>query len=141
MVCVCFLVVLHSMCFLEAALDLRAKIFFVYCCFCEGAAMAVDDNMDTFWASRFDETNDPVEFVIDLGEVQRLSSMEIAWEFPAQAFGVALSQDGEHYDEAFETDANVLKTSQVSLGMKAARKVRITMGEVSVMFRALLVKR
>ena len=74
--------------------------------------MAVDDNMNTFWASKFDETSDPVEFVIDLGDVQRLSSIEISWEFPAKSFAVALSQDGVHYGEAFETDANILRTSR-----------------------------
>ena len=96
-----------------------------------GASMAVDDNMNTFWASKFDHTSDPVEFVIDLGEVQRLSSIDILWEFPAKSFAIALSQDGLHYNEAFETDANILRTSRASLGMKAARKVRISMYEVS----------
>ena len=91
--------------------------------------MAVDDNMNTFWASKFDETSDPIEFVIDLGDVQRLSSIDISWEFPAKSFGIALSQDGVHFNEAFETDANILRTSRASLGMKAARKVRISMYE------------
>lgn len=94
--------------------------------------MAVDDNMNTFWASKFDETSDPIEFVIDLGDVQRLSSIDISWEFPAKSFGIALSQDGVHFNEAFETDANILRTSRASLGMKAARKVRISMYEASV---------
>ena len=94
--------------------------------------MAVDDNMNTFWASKFDETSDPIEFVIDLGDVQRVSSIEISWEFPAKSFAIALSQDGVHYAEAFETDANILRTLRASLGMKAARKVRISMYEASV---------
>jgi hypothetical protein len=97
--------------------------------FFSGAAMAVDDSAATFWASKFDDTKDPVEYVIDFGEVQKLHSVELSWEFPARAFSVSLSTDGDHFTEAFATDANVLKSSQVMLGSTPARKMRIVMYE------------
>ena len=90
--------------------------------------MAVDDNAATFWASRYD-TSDPVEYVIDFGEVHKLASVELSWEFPAKAFTVSVSADGEHFTEAYATDANVLKYSSVSLGSASARKLRIAMHE------------
>jgi len=93
-----------------------------------GAAMAVDDSAATFWASKFD-SSEPVEYVIDFGEVHKLASVELSWEFPAKAFTVSLSADGEHFTEAFATDANVLKYSKVSLGSAPARKLRIAMHE------------
>jgi hypothetical protein len=94
-----------------------------------GAAMAVDASAATFWASKFDDVKEPVDFVIDVGEVQRLHSVELSWEFPARAFSVSLSKDGEHFSEAFATDANVLKTTRINLGSAPARKLRITMSE------------
>ena len=95
--------------------------------------MAVDDDADTYWASRFDDTKAPVEYVIDLGEAQKLQSIELSWEFPARAFAVASSVDGEHFADVFATDANVLKSSRVSLGGTLARKLRISMFEVRIM--------
>ena len=95
-----------------------------------GAAMAVDDDADTYWASKFDDTNTPVEYVIDFGEVQKLSSMELSWEFPARSFAVAASVDGEHFTDVYATDANVVKSSRISLGGAAARRLRISMLEV-----------
>ena len=92
--------------------------------------MAVDDNAETFWASKFDDTSSPVEYVIDFGEVRALASVEVSWEFPAKAFTVSLSADGEHFSEAFATDANVLKYSKVLLGSAHAQKLRISMQEV-----------
>ena len=92
--------------------------------------MAVDDSAATFWASKFDDTKDPVEYVIDLGDTQRLHSVELSWEFPARSFSVSLSTDGEHFSEAFATDANVLRTTRVPLGSSSAQKLRIAMYEV-----------
>lgn len=94
-----------------------------------GAAMAVDDDADTYWASKFDDTKAPVEYVIDFGDAQKLQSIELSWEFPARAFAVASSVDGEHFTDVFATDANVLKSSRVSLGGVLARKLRISMFE------------
>ena len=92
--------------------------------------MAVDDDADTYWASKFDDTNTPVEYVIDFGEVQKLSSMELSWEFPARSFAVAASVDGEHFTDVYATDANVVKSSRISLDGAAARRLRISMLEV-----------
>ena len=93
--------------------------------------MALDGQLNTFWASKFDDIAEPVEFLVDLGASQPLQSMEIAWEFPARAFSVSLSDDGVHFSEVFATDANMLPTTRVALGGGAARKVRIMMREAS----------
>ena len=92
--------------------------------------MAVDGQMKTFWASKFDDTAEPVEFLVDLGTIHTAQSMDIHWEFPARAFSVSLSTDGEHFTEVFATDANVLPTSRIALGGNNARKVRVIMKEV-----------
>lgn len=92
--------------------------------------MAMDGQMKTFWASKFDDTTEPVEFLVDLGVVHNLKNMDIFWEFPARSFSVSLSTDGEHFNEVFATDANVLHTSRMALGASSARKVRIMMKEV-----------
>lgn len=92
--------------------------------------MAVDGQMKTFWASKFDDTAEPVEFLVDLGGLHSLQSMDIFWEFPARSFSVSLSTDGEHFTEVFATDANVMPTSRMALGGNNARKVRIMMKEV-----------
>ena len=98
----------------------------------QGAAMAVDGSPGTFWASKLDDTKGPVEFIIDFGEEQQLQFMEIDWEFPARGFAISLSVDGDHFNEAFATDANILKHFRSGLGSKLARKLRITMYEVRV---------
>lgn len=94
-----------------------------------GAAMAVDGQMKTFWASKYDDTAGPVEFLVDLGSIHTLHDMEVFWEFPARAFSVSLSTDGSHFTEVFATDANVMPTSRLALGGSEGRKVRITMKE------------
>ena len=63
---------------------------------------------------------------------QQLQFIEIDWEFPARGFAVSLSADGDHFNEAFATDANILKHFRSGLGSKLARKLRITMYEVRV---------
>lgn len=86
--------------------------------------------MKTFWASKYDDTAEPVEFLVDLGSIHTLQDMDVFWEFPARAFSVALSTDGSHFTEIFATDANVMPTSRLALGGGEGRKVRITMKEV-----------
>ena len=93
--------------------------------------MAVDDSEETFWASRFDDTSDAVEFVIDFGDMHTLASLEIFWEFPAKAFSVSVSSDGEHYSEVYATEVNVLQSSKVALASASARKLRISMREAA----------
>ena len=92
--------------------------------------MAVDDDVDTYWASKFDELEHVVEYVIDFGDEHKLQSLEIVWEFPARAFAIAASVDGARFTDIFATDANVLHTSRISLGHVVARKLRISLVEV-----------
>ena len=92
--------------------------------------MAVDGQMKTFWASKYDDTAEPVEFLVDLGRIHTLHDMEVFWEFPARVFSVSLSTDGSHFTEVFATDANVMPTSRLALGGSEGRKVRIAMKEV-----------
>ena len=92
--------------------------------------MAVDGQTKTFWASKYDDTADPVEFLVDLGSTHTLQNMDILWEFPARAFSVSLATDGDHFTEVFATDANVMPTSRLAFGGSEGRKVRITMKEV-----------
>ena len=94
--------------------------------------MAVDGNPGTFWASKLDDTKGPIEFIIDFGEEQQLQFIEIEWEFPARSFAVSLAVDGDHFNEAFAADANILEHFRSGLGSKVARKLRITMYEVRV---------
>ena len=97
--------------------------------------MAVDDNGDTYWASKFDELDPLVEYVIDFGNEHKFQSMEIVWEFPARAFVIAASIDGARFTDLFATDANVLHTSRISLGHVVARKLRISLVEVRCLDR------
>ena len=93
--------------------------------------MAVDNSEDTFWASQFD-TESPIEYTIDFGEIKRLHTAELSWEFPAKSFSVSVSADGEHFTEVFATDTNVLRTLRIALSGSGtpARKIRIIMYEV-----------
>ncbi len=59
--------------------------------------------------------------------MQRLEALKILWGFPAKAFSVSLSVDGEHWVEAFATAANVLNSTSVNLRGKRAAKVNIVM--------------
>lgn len=92
-----------------------------------GAAAAVDSNEASFWASKLGDTTEPVTFTLDLGTAASISSVSIGWEFPAQAFSISTSVDGEHFAEAFATDSNVLASTTASLGGVVASMLRITM--------------
>lgn len=92
-----------------------------------GGSMAVDGREGTYWASKFDPA-DAVDMLIDLGETRSARELVISWVYPAKAFAVQLSQDGEHFAEVFATDVNVLKSTRVPLH-GPARLVRISMRE------------
>lgn len=94
-----------------------------------GATAAVDSNEASFWASKFDESG-AVTLTINLGS-QALSEASIAWEFPAKAFSIAVSADGEHYTSVYSTDSNVLRTTTVPLGGVVAASLKITMSQPS----------
>ena len=92
-----------------------------------GAAMAVDSNEATYWASKLD-TKEPVTLTVDLGGKTSIQDIRIDWEFPAKSFIVSVSLDGKHFVDAYSTDVNVLKASRVPIG-RAASAVRIVMRE------------
>merc|ERR1719203_1206798 len=98
-----------------------------------GAAAAVDENDASFWASKFDEAG-AVTLSIGLAD-QALSEATIAWEFPAKAFSVSVSADGEHYSNVYSTDSNVLSTTTVPLGGARGTSLKITMTEAGASFQ------
>jgi len=98
-----------------------------------GASMAVDGSSSTFWASALDPT-EPVTLTVDLGGSQKLTSLAIAWEFPAKAFAVSVSSDGVKWTEVFATDSNLLASTEVSLGAVTATKVRVIMHEAHALY-------
>ena len=101
-----------------------------------GAAAAVDLDEATYWASKFDESG-PVELSIDLGSMRRLESIKISWEFPAKAFAVSVSGDGEHWSEAFVTSANIDNSTAIALGGQHASKVKLVMLEAHPLYGVL----
>jgi len=98
-----------------------------------GASAAVDMNEASYWASRFDETS-PVTLSIDLGGEHSLEALKISWVFPARAFTVSMSGDGEHWSEVFATSVNVENTTTIRLGSKRASKVKVVMQEPHALY-------
>merc|ERR1719373_1273674 len=93
-----------------------------------GAAAAVDLDEASYWASKFDDVG-PVELSIDLGSERRLEAMRVSWEFPAKAFAVLVSVDGERWSEVFATSVNIESTTTIDLEGRPASKVRLVMQE------------
>lgn len=89
---------------------------------------ALDQNEASFWASGYDEAG-PVEFEVDLGMQESLDSVSIKWEYPARSFSVALSVDGVHWTQVFDTTVNAVSSTYVPLGGKLASKLKIVMSE------------
>ena len=100
----------------------------MHACCNAGAVMAVDGNEATYWASKFDDTKEPVALTIDLGGKSNIQDMRIDWEFPAKAFTVLVSIDGKKFVEAYSTDVNALKSSRLLIG-RSASAVKIVMRE------------
>ena len=90
----------------------------------------MDGHAATYWASAT-ATLQPVTFVVDFGERFHLHDIDITWEFPAKAFSISLSSDGERFSEAFSTDVNSLMETHVPLGADA-RAAKLTMIEAPV---------
>ena len=88
--------------------------------------MAVDNNEATYWASKFDET-DEVALTINLGSKSLVEDMQVDWEFPAKSFAVLVSTDGQHFTEIYSTSVNILSTTHISLGGRTATAVKIVM--------------
>jgi len=91
-----------------------------------GAVKAVDGNEKTYWVSALGAEGSQ-EFTVDFGAPRTLVSAVIEWEFPAAAFSLQLSADGETWTDAFATDVNGLFTSRVYLGYAAASKARLVL--------------
>ena len=91
--------------------------------------MAVDNSEGTYWASKFDDTGKPVTLTLDVGGENYVQDMTIEWEFPAKAFSISTSTDGNIFTEAYSTDVNNLMVSHVPLGQKA-KFIKIVMTEV-----------
>jgi len=90
----------------------------------KGARNAVDNDEASFWSSS-DGKNQ--EFVVDFGGVRKLSSVDIAWEAPAQAFSVQVSADGSSWTTVYATDVNNLFATKAYLGYVSAAKAKITL--------------
>jgi len=98
-----------------------------------GASAAVDMDEASYWASKFDEAS-PVTLSIDLGGEHSLEALKISWVFPAKAFTIALSGDGEHWKEVFATSVNVENSTTISFGSKRASKVKVVMQEPHALY-------
>ena len=98
-----------------------------------GAAAAVDLDEATYWASKLDEPG-PIDLSVDLGSARHLEMMRISWVFPAKAFAVSLSTDGEQWSEVFTTSTNAENSTVIALGGQRASKVRLVMKEAHPLF-------
>ena len=93
-----------------------------------GPASAVDGDMGTRWASRIFR-DEPEWLMLDLGEPARVSGLRLAWERYARRYRVELSQDGQHWETAFETQEGAGGLETVTFEARTARYVRIQMLE------------
>jgi len=92
-----------------------------------GAAMVVDGNEATYWASKLDDISEPVSLTINLGSKNYIDDMRIDWEFPAKSFAVHASTDGKTFSEVYSNSVNVQSTTHVVLDGKAATALKIVM--------------
>ena len=98
----------------------------MHACHLAGAALAVDNNEATYWASKFDEP-DEVALTVDLGSKSHVEDMRIEWELPAKSFAVEISTDGQHFTEVYSTTVNIQPSTHIVLGGKTATAVKIVM--------------
>ena len=91
--------------------------------------MVVDGNEATYWASKFDETNEPVALTVNLGSKSYIDDVRIDWEFPAKSFAVYASTDGQQFTEIYSNSVNIQSTTHVVLGGKTATALKIVMRE------------
>ena len=94
-----------------------------------GASMVVDSNEATYWASKFDDTDEPVALTVNLGSKNQISDMRIDWEYPAKSFAVYASSDGQTFTEVYSNSVNVQKQTHIVLGGKTATALKIVMRE------------
>ncbi|KAL8451071.1 hypothetical protein Emag_002944 [Eimeria magna] len=93
------------------------------------AAMALDRDVSTFWASGSfpDAEEHLVVFELDLGKSARLAGLRIDWEYPALAYKLQVSENGKDYTDIMETQANPSNVTLDALAGPPAQRVRILM--------------
>jgi len=91
-----------------------------------GASLACDGISSSYWASKLGVT-EPVDFVVDLGSVEQIEKVVLDFEFVPKSFVLLLSADGQHWQEVFSTDANVLRKVSVPVGTQLASMVKLEM--------------
>ena len=85
---------------------------------------AVDDDETTYWSSTF---ADPARLAVDLGEVQKISRVVIAWQTAySKAFAVQVSRDGQTWADVFTETNGRGGTSEIKFAPMEARHVRIS---------------
>lgn len=86
------------------------------------AEAAVDGRLDTRWSSEF---SDPQWLAVDLGEVTKVSRVELLWEAAyARAYAIEVSSDGQTWKAVARTDAGQGGTEVVRFAPTDARWVR-----------------
>jgi len=95
-----------------------------------GPAMSVDGHA-TYWASSFDPVL-PVELSVELGSATPLQEASIDWEYPAKAFSISASTDGNQWNEVYSTDVNNLHRTRIPLGGILASRVKVSGATCSV---------
>jgi len=86
----------------------------------------VDGDAQSFWASGNDPTA-PVDVQLDFGAVQQITSVQIEWEHPAQAFELQVASGGK-WTSVYTTSGNNVQTTRY-LGPSvsgSAMRIRMT---------------
>ncbi|KAH0487598.1 MAG: uncharacterized protein KVP18_000493 [Porospora cf. gigantea A] len=92
-----------------------------------GAESGIDGKTTTYWSSMAFTDSGPhlVEYSIDLGARQRLSKIQVDWEYPPFTYDVELSDDNEHFAVAESNFANASNTTIDDVGGTQARYVKL----------------
>ena len=87
------------------------------------AAAVVDGNPLTRWSSEF---SDPQWIAVDLGQVQKVSRVELSWESAyAKAYAIEASRDGKAWKPVFATTAGKGGFDAIRFAPTEARWVRM----------------
>ncbi|CAD7949501.1 unnamed protein product [Amoebophrya sp. A120] len=92
------------------------------------AKMIADGNDSTYWASDWDPS-EPETVTIDLGSSQKLSKVDIDWEYPPKSFSIESSSDGHHFSSCNRVNFNDKWTYHMPGRALKARYLRIKMHE------------
>lgn len=91
-----------------------------------GANLACDGISSSYWASKLGVA-EQVNFVVELGSMEQIAKVVLDFEFVPKSFALLLSADGQHWQEAFSTDANVLRKVSLPVGNQLASTVKLEM--------------